>query len=251
MRIVLSSIISFFLIQGQDITPPNIAELFIGRAVEKAKENDHIKLEHFRFKKRMKKEALEDDGTVKKLKETKVYLIFKQGEGAVEQLIEKNGKKQKKKPKAGSSNNVKLDFNEILLEKYDFRISGKVPILVKDSAGRWRIAYGLDFFPKQDLEINRREDHLLNKLEGTVYIDSDYRTWRIETKLPDDKNISFSVFGAMYKFDFVLIQKEIDGIMVVDKIIVITKYRFFWSTKYEKRTQTYMDYEELDSDPLE
>jgi len=158
-------------------------------------------------------EKMDDKGRLRE-REDRVYDVGPLGGGVYARLVEKNGKslspseladEQQREQRflersssqtfgGGDSDRVPLDPE--LFTRYKAEVVGRVSL-----AGRSTII--LRFWPSStDLPIRRRQDYVLNKLTGKVWIDEqEWEIVRVEAHLTDRVRVLLGLVAALDKVD--------------------------------------------------
>ena len=210
--------------QSSPTKSQELAKWIMGIVLEKGQENEKLKRAHVTYNKKVIKSNLKKYPP--QVLETSIFHIYGQNGQSFEKLIERD-----QRPTRNAQAEVsKLDFNTILLQRYDFNLD-------RDEFVNGRGYYVIGFKPKEPIDKLPFEDRLdegLNRAAGYLYVDMEkLYLKRMEGKL----NNSFSKgWGAFEMEDFSLIfeQEEYERIIVPSSLVLTYKYRVFWGDTHEK-----------------
>lgn len=223
---------SFFLfapaaICAEDKNVWSGAEDILKKTIERAKWSEEHKLEaKYTYTQRGTFEELDSSDNVKKHEErvSQVFpidgepyarLMLKDGrplsdkEERVEQERERKFREalaeRRRKRALGKREDTELEFNEELVGKYQFDLTGRELV-------NGRPAFVLSFQPRSaDLPVKRKLDRLLNKLAGKVWIDEqDYEICRVDLHLAENVSAWGGMLASVRKFLFRLEQTRVD-----------------------------------------
>ncbi len=251
----------FFLISGispnsqQNRQEDPLAVWVMERVVEKSLENERVKRQYITYDKYQiiedltKQPPKEDQTTEDPVKQPpkarkEFYNIYGENGHSMERLfeiIDENGKQKFVKEKGKQS---KLDFNNMLANKYLPRmIFRKVREEVIDGKGYFVITFEPKAPPNQ-LPSDDLYDGGINRSSGTIYVDMEkFYPWKFESKLTS--KFSAYLVGQAEEFQINVEQEERFGIVVPKRVIYTIKYKFLWMTTYERRTSTYGNHHDL------
>lgn len=189
------------------------ADEVIHKAVQRAKWVEEQKFEgNHAFSQFSVREELDDRGAVKEREELLYHVYPVEGLPYAE-LIQKNGKppsqqdlkrereRQKKlrerlAQRRRHKDDEEVSFDEELVSRYRFEMVRQEPV-------NGRTAFLLRFEPRNnDLPIRRKVDRILNRLEGTVWIDEhDYDIAKIVFRLRESVAIGWGILAVFRKLD--------------------------------------------------
>ncbi len=213
----LAAIASFLFpraARSADDPPLPAADAVIRRVIAAAKNPEiHLASDQFRSVQHTVIEKFDEKGRLRE-REDRVYDVAPLAGGVYARLVEKNGKSlspadladeqqrqqrfiERNSPQSfggGDSDRVPLD--QELFDRYKSEVVGRETI-----AGRPAIV--LHFWPRSnDLPIRRRQDYVLNKLTGKVWIDEqDWEIVRVAAQLTERVRVLLGLVAALDKVD--------------------------------------------------
>ena len=192
-------------------------------------------------------EKMDDKGRLRE-REDRVYDVGPLGGGVYARLVEKNGKslspsdladehqREQRFLERGSSQSFgggdsdRVPLDQELFNRY------KAEVVARESlAGRPTII--LRFWPSStDLPIRRRQDYVLNKLTGQVWIDEhDSEIVRVEAHLTDRVRVLLGLVAALDKVDLSFQQiRMADGVYLPLKLSADFDGRKLFSSLHER-----------------
>lgn len=197
-------------------------------------------------------EKLDDKGRLRE-REDRVYDVGPLGRGVYARLVEKNGKsltpsdlqdEQQRQQRflersatqrfgGGDSDRVPLD--QELFDRYKSEVVGREFV-----AGRPTVI--LHFWPRSsDLPVRRRQDYVLNKLTGKVWIDErDWEIVRVDAQLTERVRVLLGLVAALDKVDLHFEQIRMgDAVYLPLKLTASFEGRKLFSTLRENVTVTW------------
>jgi hypothetical protein len=177
-----------------------------------------------------------DEKGAEKEREERRYEVEPLAGGSYTALVEKNGR-----PLSGSDLAEEQEKRRKFIERQTARSQGKggdehVPLDAElfaryrgEVTGRdvigGRAMLVMEFSPKsRDLPIRRRQDYVLNKLAGKVWVDEkDFDIVKVEARLTERTRIFWGILGSIEKADLYFEQTR-----VADGIYLPMHFSFFW-----------------------
>lgn len=201
--------------QNQDIHALSV----VTRAFEKAKEDNKIRRDTVLLHKTHRIENLRPNGQVKSPEKQMVYRAYsKTGNSRKEYVEELVGIWP---PRAESADNP-LDFDKMLdifLIRFYFSINPEKEII----NGRTHIK--VNFWSRGDHPIKENTDHLINVLNGVLYIDEKtLMLRRINGSMQEV--IDQGIWFYMDKFDFNVEVQEWNGLGLITTMRATTRYQY-------------------------
>ena len=140
-------------------------------------------------------------------------------------------------PREKDEHEIKLD--EDLVSRYGFHLDG-----VEEINGR--PAYILSFKPKtDDLPVRRRIDHVLNRVEGTVWVDVKvYAISRIEFELTQKVRLGWGIMASISAVKGMLQQAQVDeGIWFPEQLDFYFKGRMLFHSEHFRERLWWSEFE--------
>jgi hypothetical protein len=250
MKLIMAALIIPLLFYPVQVHgPPDIkAREIVDTAVEKAKENDKIKIANLQFKKHVIEYDLNDDQSIKKLHRDDVFRIHSIEGEPMETLIERMGKAVGDADSEKARSFGSVDYEEILQEalpnNFNFYLTDEERVFEQFAP-----THVLEFRPKPNIKRDSLVAKLAGEMEGRLYIDEKSNTWRVELRISRRINFYF-IFGAVYEAEAIIQQRRYGDIVVMDYIDARARFRRFFSTTHRRYKWRYYDYEE-NKDPTE
>jgi hypothetical protein len=128
-------------------------------------------------------------------------------------IAEGNKNSKKPGPRHNSSNEGEMGFNNALIAKYNWKLLGAETL-------NGRSTYVLSLEPKKDLPVHNLMDHILNKVAGRVWFDSqEFEIVRADAHLTENASVLAGLVGSMKKADIFFEQTRVDnGVWLMSKI---------------------------------
>ncbi len=202
---------------------------------------------HFRSIQHTLIEKLDDKGRLRE-REDRIYDVGPLGGGVYARLVEKNGKslspselydehqreqrflERSAAQKFGGGDSDRVPLDQDLFNRYKAEVVGRESI-----SGRPAIV--LHFWPSStDLPIRRRQDYVLNKLTGKVWIDEqEWEIVRVDAHLTDRVRVLLGLVAALDKADLSFQQVRMaDGVYLPLKLSASFDGRKLFSTLHER-----------------
>ncbi len=211
-RASLLLILPFAARAAADSAPLPKAEDVVRKVIERAK-NPEVRRARARFiyAQRSVIEKLDEKGQVREREEREYDLAPLEGR-SYPSLVKKNGKplagedlkdEQERRRRflerrtgrsLGRSDEDRVPLDAELFERYRGQVVGR------EMVGN-RMALVLEFFPRsRDLPVRRRQDYVLNKLAGKVWVDEqDYEIVKVEAQLMERARIFWGLVASIEK----------------------------------------------------
>jgi hypothetical protein len=221
---------------AKDSAPLPKAEEVVRKIVERAKNREVRRATAaFRYTQRRVIEKYDEKGAVKE-HEDRRYEVEPLDGASYTGLVEKNGH-----PLAGTDLTEEQEKRRKFIERQAARNRGKsederVPLdadlfaryrgeVVRREVVGGRPAIVMEFFPKsRDLPIRRRQDYLLNKLAGKVWVDEqDFDIVKVEARLTERTRVYWGLLGNIEKADLYFEQTRVNG-----TVYLPMRLSFFW-----------------------
>lgn len=232
--LILSLFTAFSLFSGSlagqntdKTSKEELAKWIINIVLEKGRDNERMKKEYIIYDKTVIKYNLGENPPQEK--ERLVYEIYGQNGRSMERLKEKDGKPVKNSQPEAS----KLNFNELIVERYDLNLEREI---ISDGRGY----YVISFKPKNEqLPFNDRLDEGINRTAGYLYVDMEkFYLKRLEGKLTNSFSKAMNIF-EMKEFSIEYEQEEFESVVVPSKMVLNYKYRVFWGDTHEELRYLY------------
>ena len=197
---------------------------FMDLVISVTKENDKKKIDSFTYSATHVVKRVDDYGRVLRnnegnLDEVTEIIVISGNDGKLEKkVILRNGKKTEDSRPSG----FPAETSQVFAARYDYSFAFDRPLQIGN--GEYVI---INFKPKVGLMTTSKEDHVLNRSEGKIFVNSkNLLVWKVEARLPDEFTVLtwFKVFSANLMFE----QQEIDGIAVEKVITIAARYRNGW-----------------------
>ena len=219
-----------------DSAPLPRADEVVRKIIERAKNRDVRRATAaFHYTQLRVIEKYDEKGAVKEHEDRRYEVLPLEG-ASYTALVEKNGR-----PLAGADLTDEQEKRRKFVERQTARNLGKgederVPldadlfaryrgeVVGRDVIGG-RPAIVMVFSPKsRDLPIRRRQDYLLNKLAGKVWVDEkDYDIVKVEARLTERTRVFWGLLGNIEKADLYFEQTR-----VTESVYLPMKLSFFW-----------------------
>lgn len=181
-------------------------------------------------------------------REDRVYDVGPLGGGVYARLVEKNGKslsptdlrdeqereqrfrERSKTQKFGGGDSDRVPLDQELFDRYKAEVVGRDTV-------NGRPAIVLHFWPRSnDLSIRRRQDYVLNKLTGKVWIDEqDWEIVRVDAHLTERVRVIMGLVASLEKVDLAFEQTRVgDGIYLPLKLNAYFEGRKLFTTLHER-----------------
>lgn len=197
---------------------------FMNIVINRMKENDRKKIDLLTYTATHIVKRLNDNGQLLITKDgkpdevTEIIAIYKNNGKLEKRVIRRNNQATNDSKPRGFS----LEMSQILATRYNFSFAHNQPMTVGN-----REYIILNFKPKNGLTVTLKEDHILNRANGKIFVDANsFLIWKLEAWIPDEFSVAtwLKVFSGNLMFE----QQEIDGI-AVERIVTITaRYRNGW-----------------------
>lgn len=219
-----------------DTAPLPKAEEVVRKIVEHSKNREVRRAAAaFRYAQHRVIEKYDEKGAAKE-REDRRYEVAPLEGGSYTALVEKNGhplagadlaEEQQKRRKfierqiarnLGKSDDERVPLDADLFSRYRGEVVGR------DVIGG-RPALVMEFSPKsRDLPIRRRQDYLLNKLAGKVWVDEkDFDIVKVEARLTERTRVFWGLLGSIEKADLYFEQTRAD-----ESVYLPMRLSFFW-----------------------
>jgi len=240
-----------------DVAPLPSAEEVVRKIIERAKNREaRGTVAAFHYTQHRVIEKYDERGAVKE-HEDRRYVVGPLEGGSYTALVEKNGhplagadltEEQEKRRKfidrqtarnlgKGEEERVPLDAD--LFARYRGEVVGRDVI-----AGRPAIV--MEFAPKsRDLPIRRRQDYLLNKLAGKVWVDEkDFDIVKVEARLTERTRLFWGLLGNIEKADLYFEQTRVsEGVYLPMHLSFFWDGRKLFTSMREKITAEWSGYQ--------
>jgi hypothetical protein len=181
-------------------------------------------------------------------REDRVYDVGPLGGGVYARLVEKNGKslspadlrdeqereqrfrERSKSQKFGGGDSDRVPLDQELFNRYKGEVVGR-------EAVNGRPAIVLHFWPRSnDLSIRRRQDYVLNKLAGKVWIDEqDWEIVKVDAHLTERVRVLLGLVASLEKVDLNFEQVRVaDGVYLPLKLSAYFEGRKLFTTLHER-----------------
>jgi hypothetical protein len=257
----LAALLVFFLccagrgLAGDSAPLPKADEVVRG-IVERARNREVRRATAaFRYTQRRAIDKYDEKGAVKEHEDRRYEVEPLEG-ASYTALVEKNGR-----PLAGTDLTEEKEKRRRFIERQTARNLGKseeerVPLDAElfaryrgEVVGRevmgGRPAIVMEFSPKsRDLPIHRRQDYLLNKLAGKVWVDEkDYDIVKVEARLTERTRVFWGLLGNIEKADLYFEQTRVsDGVYLPMRLSFFWDGRKLFTSIREKITAEWSDY---------
>jgi len=192
-------------------------------------------------------EKFDDKGNLRE-REDRIYDVGPLDGGVYARLVEKNGKslspadlrdeqereqrfrERSKTQKFGGGDSDRVPLDQELFNRYKGEVVGR-------EAVNGRPAIVLHFWPRSnDLSVRRRQDYVLNKLTGKVWIDEqDWEIVRVDAHLAERVRVMLGLVASLEKVDLAFEQLRAgDGVYLPLKLNAYFEGRKLFSTLHER-----------------
>ncbi|HVN10439.1 MAG TPA: hypothetical protein VMV61_15805 [Patescibacteria group bacterium] len=192
-------------------------------------------------------EKMDDKGRLRE-REDRIYDVGPLANGVFARLVEKNGRsltpselaeeqqreqrfiERSSSQRFGGGDSDRVPLDQELFNRYNAEVVGRESL-----AGRPTIV--LRFWPKSaDLPIRRRQDYVLNKLTGKVWIDEhDSEIIQVEAHLTDRVRVLLGLVATLDKVDLNFVQLRMaDGVYLPLKLTADFSGRKLFSSLHER-----------------
>ncbi|OGN00524.1 MAG: hypothetical protein A3B91_01100 [Candidatus Yanofskybacteria bacterium RIFCSPHIGHO2_02_FULL_41_29] len=206
-----------------------LADWIMKLVLEKGHENEKLKRDLIKYDKTITKSSLERNPP--RVIETSVYEIYGLNGNSFEKLKERNGQQIRN----ARSETSKLNFNDILLKRFDFDLKGEE---LMDGRGY----YIISFKPKEpinSLPFDDRMDEGINRMTGSLYIDMEkFYLKRLEGRLTNSFTRIMNIF-EMKDFSIKFEQEEFEKIIVPKHLELTYRYRVILGETHERLEYSY------------
>jgi hypothetical protein len=213
--------------QAQGQTDTISADQFMQNVIHNLRENEAKKAATLTYRARHIARRVTTSGKVEHIEE---QLEFQNNKPRIiSRTIDGKADDIKKSPSKGFDINLRTIF----ASKYIYEFVDRNPIPIDG-----RKCFLIEFRPKPDLEFKTREDQVLNRAQGKIFIDQDtLLVWRFEAWLPSEFSVYtyFKVYSANISITF----QEIEGVTTEQLITINSHYRNGWWASRKTLTETY------------
>ncbi len=241
---------------ANDSAPLPKADEVVRKIIERAKNREAQRAAaSFQYVQHRVIEKFDEKGAVRDHEERR-YEVQPLGGASYTALVEKNGRplagadleeEQAKRRRfierqaarnLGRSENERVPLDGELFARYRGEVVGR------DVVGG-RPALVMEFSPRnRDLPIRRRQDYLLNKLAGKVWVDEkDFDIVKVEARLTERTRIFWGLLGNIEKADLYFEQTRVgDGVYLPEHLSFFMDGRKLFTPIREKITAEWSDY---------
>ncbi len=202
---------------------------------------------HFRSVQHTQMERFDEKGKLRD-REDRVYDVGPLGGGVYARLVEKNGKslspvdlrdeqereqrflERSKTQKFGGGDSDRVPLDQELFDRYKCEVVGRETV-----SGRAAII--LHFWPRSiDLPIRRRQDYVLNKLTGKVWIDEqDWEIVKVDAHLTERVRVLLGLVASLEKVDLAFEQMRLgQGVYLPLKLSAYFEGRKLFTSLHER-----------------
>lgn len=192
-------------------------------------------------------EKFDEKGNLRE-REDRVYDVGPLGGGVYARLVEKNGKslspadmrdeqereqrflERGKNQRFGGGDSDRVPLDKELFDRYKGEVEGREMV-------QGRPAIVLRFWPRaNDLSIRRRQDYVLNKLAGKVWIDQrDWEIVKVDAHLTERVRVILGLVASLEKVDLNFEQTRVgEGVYLPLKLSAYFEGRKLFSTLHER-----------------
>ena len=225
--VLIIFLLTLFSVKLQSQDSYSDANQLIQEVIKKLHENDTNKAATFSYKALHIARRVTDKGEVEHIEE---HIIFRNNRPTV---ISRSINHKADKISGSSPQGFNVSLRNILASKYEYTFLSTEPIPIDGKK-----CFIVEFRPKQGLKLETKEDQILNRTRGKIFIDKDtLLVWRFEAWLPEGFSI-YTYFKA-YSANIAITFQEIDGIITEQLITINGYYKNGWFASAKTLTETY------------